>query len=92
VHQAFSKVGASGQAAFNNVATQILNTNVQLRQSNKLLDSLATSFANTVKWSITSSIVNNISSSIQSAYYYAKDLDRSLTDITIVTGQSADQM
>ena len=92
VQQAFSQVGAAGQAAFNNVATQVLNTNVQLRQSNKLLDSMATSMANTVKWSITSSIVNNITQSIQNAYYYAKDLDRSLTDIRIVTGDSADQM
>ena len=92
VQQAFSQVGAAGQAAFNNVATQILNTNVQLRQSNKLLDSMATSMANTIKWSITSSIVNNITQSIQNAYYYAKDLDRSLTDIRIVTGDSADQM
>jgi len=51
---------------------------------------MATSMANTVKWSITSSIVNNITQSIQNAYYYAKDLDRSLTDIRIVTGDSAD--
>lgn len=92
VYQAFTKAGTAGQAAFNNLSAQILNTNVQLRQSSKLLDGLATSMANTVKWSITSGIVNSISRSIQSAYNYAKDLDRSLTDIRIVTGDSADQM
>ena len=84
--------GASGQVAFNKLATEVLNTNVQLRESNKLLDSMATSMANTVKWGITSSIFNTITSAIQSSYYYAKDLDRSLTDIKIVTGDSADQM
>ena len=67
--------GAAGQAAFNNFATSVLNTNVQLRQSSKLLDGMATSMANTVKWGITSSIFNNITGSIQKAYYYAKDLD-----------------
>ena len=30
--------------------------------------------------------------SVQSAYRYAKDLNESLTDIRIVTGQNADQM
>jgi len=53
---------------------------------------MATSMANTVKWGITSSIFNNITSSIQQAYYYAKDLDTSLNSIRIVTGDSADQM
>lgn len=92
VQQSFSRAGTAGQSAFNNLAAQVLNTNVQLRQSNKLLDSMATSMANTIKWGITSSIFNNMTRSIQSAYYYAKDLDQSLTDIRIVTGDSADQM
>ena len=92
VYQSFSRAGTVGQSAFNNLSTQILNTNVQLRQSNKLLDSMATSMANTVKWGITSSVFNNMTRSIQQAYYYAKDLDRSLTNIRIVTGDSADQM
>jgi hypothetical protein len=48
--------------------------------------------ANTVKWGITSSIFNNITSSIQQAFYYAKDLDRSLNNIRIVTKDSADEM
>ena len=87
-----SGAGASGQAAFNSLASSVLNTNLQLRQSNQLLNSMATSMANTVKWGITSSIFNNITRSVQKAYYYAKDLDTSLNDIRIVTGDSADQM
>jgi len=53
---------------------------------------MATSMANTIKWGITSSIFNNMTGAIQKAYYYAKDLDESLTNIRIVTGDSADQM
>lgn len=87
-----SGAGAAGQSAFNALASQVLNTNLQLKESNKLLDDMATSMANTVKWGITSSIFNNITSSIQKAYYYAKDLDESLNNIRIVTGDSADQM
>lgn len=84
--------GPAGQAAFNSVAQSVLNTNVQLRQSNTLLDSMATSMKNTIKWGITASIFNKITGSIQQAFYYAKDLDLSLTDIRMVTGVSADQM
>jgi len=68
--------GPAGQTTFNNLAHSVLNTNLQLRESNKLLDEMATSMANTVKWGITSSIFNNITSAIQSSFYYAKDLDR----------------
>ena len=84
--------GSAGQSAFNTLASQVLNTNLQLKESNKLLDDMATSMANTVKWGITSSIFNNITSSIQQAFYYAKDLDSSLNSIRIVTGDSADEM
>ena len=84
--------GASGQTAFASLASSILNTNIQLRESNKLLDSMAVSMKNTIKWGITSSIFNKITGSIQQAYYYAKDLNTSLTDIRMVTGASADEM
>ena len=84
--------GSAGQSAFDTLASQVLNTNLQLKESNKLLDEMATSMANTVKWGITSSIFNNITSSIQQAFYYAKDLDRSLNNIRIVTKDSADEM
>lgn len=84
--------GNTGRTAFNNLGMSVLNTNTQLRESNKLLDDMATSMANTIKWGITSSIFNKITGSIQSAYFYAKDLDRSLNNIRIVTGDSADQM
>lgn len=84
--------GASGQAAFNTLAHSVLNTNVQLRQSNTLLDSMAVSMKNTIKWGITASIFNKITGSIQQAFYYAKDLNTSLTDIRMVTGASADEM
>ena len=92
VYQSFSQGGVVGQTLFNNFSREILHTNAQLQQSSKLLDDMAVSMGNTIKWGITSSIFNNITGSIQKAYYYAKDLDRSLTDIRIVTGDSADQM
>ncbi len=84
--------GGVGTAAYNKMASQILSTNLQLKQTNKLLDDMATSMANTVKWGITSSIFNNMTRSVQDAFYYVKGLNSSLTDIRIVTGASTDQM
>lgn len=92
LRQQLESSGNVGTAAYNKMASQILSTNLQLKQSNKLLDDMATSMANTVKWGITSSIFNNMTRSVQDAFYYVKNLDSSLNDIRIVTGASADQM
>lgn len=84
--------GEKGAAAFARLGSKILETNVQVKQTNKLLDEMWTSMKNTVKWGITSSIMNTVSNSIQQAWGYAKALDGSLNDIRIVTGYSADRM
>lgn len=84
--------GATGAMAFNNLGSSILKTNIQLKQTNKLLDSMAVSMANTVKWGITSSIFNTVTSSISKSVNYAKQLDKSLNNIRIVTGKSKDEM
>lgn len=77
---------------FYNLESQILGTNLQLKQSNKLLDDMAASMANTVKWGITSSIFNTITDSISKAVHYTEKLNSSLTDIRIVTGKSSEDM
>lgn len=81
-----------GSQAFSSLTRDILNTNVQLKQSKTLLDDLAQTMTNTVKWSITSSIFNTMTDSIQNAWNYVKALDSSLNDIRIVTGKSSDEM
>lgn len=92
IYQSFSRAGATGEAAFRNLTTQLLSTNVQLRQSHALLDKMATTLANTVKWNIASGAVNSMSRSIEQAWGYTKSLDTSLNNIRIVTGKSAEEM
>ena len=84
--------GTTGANAYNHIASAILNTNLKIKEGNKLLDEMATSMANTVKWGITSSIFNNITNSIAEAFHYTKKLDSSLNDIRIVTDKSAESM
>ncbi len=81
-----------GDKAFNRAARAVLNTNVNLKQSNKLLNDLATSMSNTVKWGITSGAFNTLTNSVRQVWNYSLKLDSSLNDIRIVTGKSADEM
>ena len=91
VYQNLSKV-QGGSSVFRNVATEVLTTNMQLKQTNSLLDSMGKTMINTVKWGIASSVMNSFTGSIQNAYNYVKVLDSSLTDIRIVTGDSRAEM
>ena len=84
--------GAHGDRIFNSFNNSLLKTNLQLKESNRLIDEMATSFGNTVKWGISSSVFNTLTGSLSKAWDYAKNLDSSLNDIRIVTGKSADEM
>ena len=53
---------------------------------------MAHTFVQTARWSVVSSIINNISGTIQDSYYYVKDLDESLNNNRIVTEKGADEM
>ena len=59
--------GTGGAKAYDTFSRSILNTNLQLTESSKLLDSIATTMTNTVKWGVTSRIFNGITESIQKA-------------------------
>lgn len=92
IYKDLTLAGTAGTSAFRNLSTQILQTNVQIKQSNKLLDDMVHTMKNTLKWGAASSIMNSFSNSVQQAYGYVKHLDSSLNDIRIVTGYSADEM
>ena len=84
--------GVAGTTAFRKMATSIFTTNGQLKQSVEWLDKIKTTFSNTLKWSISSSAMNSFTGSIQTAYNYINDLDKSLNNIKIVTKMSSDEM
>ncbi len=92
IYTSFSKAGAQGQVAFSRMASEVLTTNLQLKQTNSLVSQMGETMANTVKWGIASSIMNNFTNSVQQAFQYVKSLDSALTDIRIVTGDSTEKM
>lgn len=87
-----SALGPAGQKAFVNLAQSIVTAEVPLKRTNALLNSFATTLKNTVKWQLSSSLIHGFMGSLQHAYGYAQDLNESLNNIRIVSGQSADQM
>ena len=87
-----NSLGPAGQQAFAQLANSINQASIPLRRSSNLLTEFATTLKNTARWQISSSILHGFMGSIQSAFGYAKDLNKSLNDIRIVTGQNVDQM
>lgn len=92
LYKDFSSAGTAGQIAFRNITSQVLTTNLQLKQTNAFLDNIAITMKNTLKWTLSSSIMNSFTGSIQKAYGYVKSLDKSLNDIRIVTQKSTEDM
>lgn len=81
--------GHNGQKAFMNLQNSIANANLQLNKTQTLLGSFATTFMNTVRWQVTSSMVHGISSALSHALGYAQKLNKSLTDIRIVAPEKS---
>ena len=88
----FSALGQEGQKAFSQIAAQSMTTTLKFKETNNILQKMGETFANTIRWKISSGIVNTFTGAISQAYGYVKHLDSSLNDIRIVTGKSADEM
>lgn len=85
-------IGPDGQRAFNQLVASISNAEASSIRLTGRLSELWATLKNTARWQISSSILMGLTSSIKEAYNYAQDLNKSLTNIAIVTGQSTDQL
>ena len=87
-----NSLGPQGAQAFSQIAQSINSASVPLKRTNALLAEFSTTLKNTVRWQISSSMLHGFMGTIQKAHGYAEDLNKSLNNIRIVTGQSTDQM
>ena len=85
-------IGPQGQQAFMQLARSVANAEVPLKRANGLLQSFGTTLANTARWQLSSTMLHGFIGAVSSAWNYSKDLNKSLNNIRIVTGQSTDQM
>ena len=88
----WSTMGDTGKSAFRKLTTELLTTNKELKETWSVVDKIGETFANTIRWSVTSSAINTVTGAIQKAWGYSQKLDSSLNDIRIVTEKSADEM
>ena len=87
-----NSLGPTGQKAFQQLATAISKSEIPIAQTNGMLKQFGTTMKNTLRWQLSSSLLHGTVNAIQKAWNYAQKLDRSLTDIQIVTKQSDAQM
>ena len=84
--------GTTGQQAFMKLAQSISLADQPMFRISKRMQDFAVTMKNTVKWQLSSSMLHGFMGAVQSAYGYAQDLNKSLTDIRIVTGYNTNQM
>lgn len=89
---ALQQIGPEGQNAFVDLSKAILASQTPLTHSIKLFDKLWDSLKRTAGWQISSLAIHGIQGALSDAYDYAQDLNKSLNNIRIVTGYSADRM
>ena len=85
-----SKVGK--EDVFSNIIKDSLTANVQLEKTTSFLDKMGETLTSTIRWGISSRLMNSFVGSVKGSFTYIKELDTSLNDIRIVTGKSADEM
>ena len=86
------KAGTTGQQAFIKLAQSIAAADQPMITLNARLQDFLTTFKNSIKWQISSSMIHQAIGAIQTAYGYAQDLNESLNNIRIVTGHNIDYM
>lgn len=86
------QIGPAGSKAFLSLAQSIANADAPMLKLNGRMQEFMTTLKNTARWQISSSVIHGLMGGIQSAFYYAEDLNKSLNDIRIVTGQSKEEM
>lgn len=86
------QLGPTGTEAFLKVASSITQAELPLRRTNTLMNELWVTMKNTMRWQLTSSVLHGFVGSLEQAYGYSKNLDRSLNEIRIVSEKSAEDM
>lgn len=86
--QSLMKAGKAGSEAFMNLARTISQAQAPTVRLSETVDKLWGTLKNTMRWQISSSVLNSLTSAFSSAWHYAKELDQTMTKIQVVSGIS----
>lgn len=85
-------LGPQGQQAFQQLTAAVAASEVPVKRVSALFGEFGTVIKNTIRWQASSSLIHGFMGAIQQSFRYAQDLNKSLTDIQIVTQASDDHM
>ena len=89
---ALNQGGYAGQQVAAQLSKTLLTTRTNIQKTQTFLDKMGTTFMNTIKWTLSSSVIKKVTGALSEAVGYVEHLDSSLNDIRIVTKKSADEM
>lgn len=89
---AFRTAGTAGEAAFVNTLGRLGKLDTGIKSVSKTTDKVFNTIGNTVRWGVIASGFQQILNSAHQTVQYVQDLDTSLTNIMMVTGNSRDMM
>ena len=84
--------GPIGQQAFIKLATAVSSAELPVKRTNQHIADLIKTLSNTAKWQAASMAIHAVQGALSNAISYAKDLNKALSDIRVVTGYSAKAM
>lgn len=84
--------GQQGTQAFLQLQNAILNSQNSTKRLDFMMSKLGKTLSSNIRWQLSSAAIQAVTSSISSAVHFSKELNKNLTDIRIVTGDSAEQM
>lgn len=83
---------SEGTKAFNSMLGTIGQIDTGFKNISSLSDKIVNTFGNTVRWGVTASIFQTIQNSLYRSVDYVKELDTSLNNIQIVTGETSSNL
>lgn len=92
IYQSFSQAGAAGTRVFTSMYGQISKIDTGLRSVSKTTDKIINTMGNTFRWGVIASAFAGIMNSVHQAAQYTQDLDKSLTNIMMVSGETRENM
>lgn len=92
MQKAFSTAGRVGDAAFLSTLGRLGKLDTGIKSVSKTTEKLFNTIGNTVRWGVVASGFQTILNSAHQTVQYVRDLDTSLTNIMMVTGNTKDMM
>ncbi len=88
----FKVCGERGSQAFMELSRTIAQAQAPIKQTNELMSKLWSTMGNTMRWQISSSVLNSLTSAFRSAYDYSKELDQTFVKIKTVADLSDESL